>query len=41
MQVINKAFKQLQFSVNFTIFDPVKLWKAKEELNNYDDEELN
>ena len=37
---INEAFEQLQFWVNFTIFDPRKLPKAKEELKRYGNEEL-
>ena len=36
IEEINEAFEQLQFWVNFTIFDPRKLPKAKEKLKMYD-----
>ena len=32
VEEINEAFEQLQFRVNFTIFDPITFQKAKEEL---------
>ena len=37
---INESFEQLQFRVNFTIFDPRKLPKAKEELKMYGNEKF-
>ena len=40
IEEIKEAFEQLQFRVNFTIFDPRKLLKAKEELKMCGNKEL-
>ena len=40
IEEINEAFEQLQFWVNFIIFDPRKLPKAKEELKIYGNKKL-
>ena len=40
IEEINEAFEQFQFWVNFSILDPRKLPKAKEELKMYGNKEL-
>ena len=40
IEEINEAFEQLQFWLNFIIFDPRKLPRAKEELKIYGNKKL-